>query len=290
MSNKESLLCVGRIRASYDKLTNSEKRIADYILDNYSDVHGKSVSELAEATSTSPATISRFCKTIGFEGFMDFMLNMEHSTLGPDADTTRLEQNDSASVIKQKVLLFNQRAIDNMANMLDEVALETIADLLYNANRIVIFGDGGSGCSARNAYDVFLQMNLRCEYVSDPFFELMIISQMQKNDVLFTISNSGRSLNTIQNAQLAKEKGVTVVGMVGMPNTPLSKYLDVEFYTCVSTQTYFCDTVAARICELSILSVLHSMLLLRKVNEGIPHAGSWSKTLDIKRLPPHEKS
>ena len=67
MTGNQYLFCIGRIRTAYEGLTSTEKKIADYILNNVEDIVGKSAADLAEVTDTSPATIFRFCKTIGLQ-------------------------------------------------------------------------------------------------------------------------------------------------------------------------------------------------------------------------------
>ena len=46
-----------------------EKKIADYLIEHKEDVIHMNLKELAEATYTSTATISRFCKKLGEKNF-----------------------------------------------------------------------------------------------------------------------------------------------------------------------------------------------------------------------------
>lgn len=284
MRGEYSSLCVNRINAVYDNLSTVERRIADYILQNYETLTMGSCAGLAAATKTSPASIVRFCRKIGFSGFTELKMSISQSWIDQRVGQLNISREDTISEIKQKVLMFNKSVIDGMFTTLNEHALEEAASLLCHATRVVIIGDGGSSCSARNAYDIFLQLRIRCEYVTDPFFQIMVIGQLEKDDVVFAISNSGRSKNTIENLKQAKEQNITTIGIVGVPNSPASKYLDVELRTNIFESDFFCDSAAAQICELSAIAVLHSLILTRTEKDNLYVGHHLTNAFDAKRV------
>ena len=69
MANFQQTTCLPLLRSSYNGLTKSEQKLADYILKNPSDVMHMTMSELADATSSADATVFRFCQKLGFSGF-----------------------------------------------------------------------------------------------------------------------------------------------------------------------------------------------------------------------------
>jgi DNA-binding MurR/RpiR family transcriptional regulator len=68
----EKLNCYDKILANYEKLSSLHKKIADYIVSNIHEAVFFSVTKLAKSSGISEATIVRFAKKIGYEGFMDF--------------------------------------------------------------------------------------------------------------------------------------------------------------------------------------------------------------------------
>ena len=72
---------VGYIQKFEGSLSKTEKKIAKYMIEHPDEILSSSVEELAQATGTSGATIVRFCRTIGFRGFMDFKYQMERNVL-----------------------------------------------------------------------------------------------------------------------------------------------------------------------------------------------------------------
>ena len=58
-----------------------EKGIANYIIDHKEEVANMRLVELAEATFTSTATISRFCKKLGEKNYNSFKINFASSVM-----------------------------------------------------------------------------------------------------------------------------------------------------------------------------------------------------------------
>ncbi|MER2132135.1 MAG: RpiR family transcriptional regulator, partial [Carnobacterium inhibens] len=52
--------------------TNTEMRIADYIIQNITTIPTIYIEDLAKLTYTSHSTIIRLCKKIGYDGFRSF--------------------------------------------------------------------------------------------------------------------------------------------------------------------------------------------------------------------------
>lgn len=276
-------LCIRRINASYEILTASEKVIADFLKENISNLSNKSCGAMAEEIGTSPATLVRFCKKIGFNGFAEMKLSIFGSWVDTDVITEAIHEGDSTALIKQKVVLFNRSIMDGMLVTLDDDSLEKAVDLLCSARRIMILGDGGSGISASMAYDAFLQLQLQCEYISDPFFQITVLNQLDERDVVIAFSNSGRTKNTIENCQLAQAMSVPVIGVVGLPNAPIAKYLTVEIDVNTISTNSFCDAIATRLCDAVTVSVLYALISEKRGNTKIT-GEALQKAYDLKRV------
>ena len=60
-----------RTQNIYENLSNAEKKVASYFLDNVENVFAKPISQLAEESGVSKVAWVRFCKAIGFDGLKD---------------------------------------------------------------------------------------------------------------------------------------------------------------------------------------------------------------------------
>ena len=261
---EESLLYIQRIKAMYQSRTfsKSDRLIADYILAHPTCVASTTAAELGEVTGTSSATVVRFCRKLGFSGLVDLKMSMAYRYANGENIIMDLDRGDHVHQIKQKVISFTKMVADHLMESLDDQALACAAQEILRAEQLVIVGEGGSGTICRAAYDNFLKLAIQCRYVSDPLFQAMEIGSMKQTDVLLLIVNSGRTANMVQNAQLAHACGIKTIGIVGSSNSPISQYLDIEIRTSLFRSDYFSDLAAARTCELTAISILHSIIAL----------------------------
>ena len=288
----ESLFYIQRIRAQYDTgiFSKSDKRIADYLLEHPGAVDAETASSIAEKVGTSPATVVRFCRKLGFKGLPD-MKNSAAYTNYIESSTTDmdLKKGDDAETVTNKVLQYMKMVLDQLKLSLEPELLQKAADKLADANHVVILAEGGSGTIARAAYDIFLKLAIPCRIVDDIMFQIMEISMMDENDVLFLILNSGRTYNVLQNASYAKQRGIYTIGVVGTKGTPLSKYLDIELPTCIFSSSYLSDISAARLCELVTVSILHSIMALTRDSEQMKRGERIANSIELKRIPGNQK-
>lgn len=288
----ESLFYIQRIRAQYDTgiFSKSDKRIADYLLEHPGAVDAETASSIAEKVGTSPATVVRFCRKLGFKGLTD-MKNSAAYTNYIESSTTDmdLKKGDDAETVTNKVLQYMKMVLDQLKLSLEPELLQKAADKLADANHVVILAEGGSGTIARAAYDIFLKLAIPCRIVDDIMFQIMEISMMDENDVLFLILNSGRTYNVLQNASYAKQRGIYTIGVVGTKGTPLSKYLDIELPTCIFSSSYLSDISAVRLCELVTVSILHSIMALTRDSEQMKRGERIANSTELKRIPGNQK-
>lgn len=258
----ENLLWKGRISSIYDTMTAMEKTISDYILTHAEEVAQMSLHELAEAANVSPSTVSRYCRKIGFSNFQTFKISMTNEWLTPDFGLTELTEDESVSTLKQKVLLFNKRLLEDMVLTLEDEKLEQAAKLISRSQHVLFLSEGASGASAKAACLAFQQLGVNCEYMADPYIELVRVGQLGADDVVIGITYSGRSKNTTDCVKIAHERGVPTIGIVGIPNTPMSRNLTIELQINAVASESFCDSLAARISECAVCSILYCLLMM----------------------------
>lgn len=284
---EETLLLIQKIKAMYHSkaFSKSDDLIAEYILANPDCLVDTTANSLGEVTGTSPATIIRFCRKLGFSGFAELKSNASNYIVDTAKDMS-LKLGDSTRTIKSKVISYTKMIMDQLEESLDDDALEQTAKLIADADHVVIVSEGGSGTISRAAYDIFLKLAIPCRYIEDIMFQTMEISMMDDSDLLLIIVNSGRTWNVLQNAKYAKERGLKIVGIVGPANSPLSEYLDVEIRTSIFSSEYFSDISAARACELVTISILHSLLAMTRTDKQMEKSREIGLSLEYKRIPP----
>ncbi len=283
---KHTLISITRINHHYHLLSNAEKRIADYIIENHQVMGDVTSQGLAEVTGTSAATVVRFCRSIGYKSFVEFRMHLKHELISPTANWYEVDSNESIAMIKQKSFNFNKNSMDETLAVLDDEALERAVHYINEASAVIIIGEGGSGSTARAAYDAFLQLGIPARLIEDPFFQILAVSHLNPDDnaVVCGFSHSGMSRNVYETIKLAHDRKLTTIGFVGITGAPLTRYLDITLHTGVSNHPYFSDTLSARICELNVVSAIHAALSIIKKEELGDFREEIAKLLSIKRV------
>ena len=94
------------ISNEYYALTAAEKQTADYIMSHRGATQFMSISELAEASGVAEATVSRFCRRLGYKGYNAFKLAVANSTAqskNPSPLAGAVEDDDSFEDMCRKI-------------------------------------------------------------------------------------------------------------------------------------------------------------------------------------------
>ena len=63
--NEHNINILERLHASYYQLSAAERKVADFVLGQHTQVQFMSITQLAEECGVAEATVSRFCRTFG---------------------------------------------------------------------------------------------------------------------------------------------------------------------------------------------------------------------------------
>ena len=119
-----------RTQNIYENLSNAEKKVASYFLDNVENVFAKPISQLAEESGVSKVAWVRFCKAIGFDGLKDLkksLFSELHETAGEPAEAAAFSDIREATGIDQLILSVKNnsiRAVRDTTKLLDPASVE----------------------------------------------------------------------------------------------------------------------------------------------------------------------
>jgi DNA-binding MurR/RpiR family transcriptional regulator len=137
VSGDENILL--KIRGLLPSLTAGEKKVGNYVLRCPDEVVKLSITELAEACGVSDATIFRFCRKVGTEGYQDFKIALAKESVSPDslvyADVT---PEDSLLTMAEKIVEANVKALRDTLKILDVEALDKALNAILAANRVQV--------------------------------------------------------------------------------------------------------------------------------------------------------
>lgn len=263
-----------KIHGSIASFGSAERRLAEFILDNPRRTIDATIEELAQLSGSSYATISRFCRKMGYSGFREFrsaliddIVTQQRDELNP-SDLALVPGLTAAETI-ERVCRFSERTLHDTERFLDPAALASATEAILAAPHVLLVGAGTSAITARYAYTRFFRVGVACTAEPDPVVFQMRAATMGRGDVLVAVSSSGRTAAVVDAARAAREAGATVVSISDYAISPLNREADVLLYTTPRTASIFADTDMPLVLgQILIVDALFGMLVAKSAPEA----------------------
>jgi RpiR family carbohydrate utilization transcriptional regulator len=251
--------CFVRIEGTYASLRTAEQRVADFILGHAEELIYLTVTELAERTQTSESTVVRLCQKIGYKGYHEFKIMLARDLVGPTETVyEQIAPTDSLEVLKAKVFQANAQALKDTIEVLSDAELRRAVDALSAARKIEIYGIGGSGPLAFDAYHKFMKLGIPSVWLNDSDLMAMSSMLMETGDVALGISHTGASRDVCDAMEHAQAAGATTICITHQATSPITKVSHIKLFTAAKETAFGSDATSSRIAQLSIVDTLYA--------------------------------
>ena len=254
---------VGAICSSYDSYFEAEKKIADCIIERKEEVVDMTVAELARASKTSDATVSRFCRRCGFKGFHHLKMSLAREVMEEKNNGVQVSNDISRDDISQSLqnILANKIAeLTQTVSMMDAKSLEKILRLIERASTVQVAAVGNTVPVALDFTFKLNQLGIRA--VSGTIWETQMAYTLTltKNDVVILISNSGTSRRLVTLAKGARENGCQVIAITNNGDSPVAKEADYVLITATREKLLLEDFCLSRGPATMVAEILYLLL------------------------------
>ena len=216
-----------RIRAAIPALPPAEQRVAALLMADPRRFAGMPVGELAERASVSKPTVVRFCRSVGYGGLADFKLKLAGAVNeGVPYVHRAVSDDDTPAELVIKVVDNAVAALLKYRNAAGAQAFARAIDALASAarqgRRIEFYGVGNSGIVAHDAQHKFFRLGVHTAASSDGHVQVMSATMLKAGDCAVVISNSGRSRDLIDTAEIVRKKGAALI-VITASDSPLAR-------------------------------------------------------------------
>lgn len=282
---------LARLRAALPALRASERKVAQFIIDEPTEAQHLTVIELGRRSGASEATVTRLCHALGCEGYTDFKRRLIADLAAARARGTAVagetyadvQEGDTLPAVVQKVLRMDVQALLDTAAVLDTAQLATAIELLLGARRIECYGVGGSGPVVQDAAYRLLRVGLEASCYTDPHIQIAHAALLDADDVALCISHSGETRDTLDALLVAREAGARTIVITSFPQSPLARAADVKLLTAAVGNRWRGDEIPARIVQLSLVDALCVAVQLRRGATASAAAAKIARGLERKR-------
>lgn len=268
------------ITDKYIKLTDVEKKLADYIISNYDEAVVASVQSLAIKAGVSPAAVVRFARQMGFDGYKSFRLFLVANR--PEHEDFIIDLKKEHGTIEtqvKKVINADIEAMRLTTENLDFAVLEKVTDIIKNANQVVFFGTGTSFIVCNDSTLKFQRLGKLSSSYCDLHSATVAMANMNKNDILIAVSHSGQNKDTCGAVQMAKKMGIKTLAITTFSESSISGLADYVLYTKTRESPLHKIAITSRISQFAVLDALVMATMVADNDRAVSHIDKLSEKL-----------
>ena len=275
---------IDKIYSELPAMSQSDQKVAKQVLADPEKIVNSTISELAKIAAVSGASVTRFCHNLGLTGFHDLKIQLAQVSGNEKSHSLqKIAKDDLQTALKQ--IGDNKVAeIEATLNNIDSQVLKKVLDLLTNSKIVQVSAEGDTYPVAEDAVYKFHQIGILA-MASGGNVETAIAQSMNLNtqDCLLVISNSGESAALLKQIKVAKEQGIKVIAITNRADSPIALQADYHLQTAVrqtvlQTQYYFSRVAAFTMIEAIFL------LLISQNDERIEHIKKHEEIISSQKI------
>lgn len=239
---------VNLIKSFYPSFSKQEKKVAEFIISQKSDISIMSLQEISKKIEVSEATIVRFVRKIGYKGFPEFKLEIARNY----NSYKKYKAVDYVEKIKENII----ESLNDTFGFIKKEDVDKAVKFIEKSKNLYFFGLGASGVAAEEMQNRFMRYGKLGHSVNDSHFQVMYSSVCTKEDVIVVISLSGETIDLIYPLNIAKERGCKIIAITNYILSPIAKLSDVVLVSSSKETPLDGGSLISKITQLYIIDIL----------------------------------
>ncbi|MFP2506762.1 MurR/RpiR family transcriptional regulator [Enterobacteriaceae bacterium RIT711] len=265
--------CLLRIRSRYSTLAQSDRKLADFLLEKPDYARHLSSQQLAVEAGVSQSSVVKFSQKLGFKGFPALKLAISEALASGQQPQSVAVHNlilgdDPLRLVGEKLIKDNMAAMHATLDVNSEEKLLASVNMLRNARRVLLVGIGASGLVAKNFAWKLMKIGINAVAEQDMHALLATAQASSSDDVLLAISYSGERREINLAADETLRTGAKILAITGFTPNALQQRATLCLYTIAEEQA----TRSAAISSTSAQMMLTDLLFMALVQRDLEHA------------------
>lgn len=265
-----------RIDAATSSLSPALQRIAEVVRRDPLLVTRLSITELAERCRTSVASVVRFCRAVGVEGYAELRISLA-AEIGRESAQfaqrggfgSEIAPDHALEDIAGMMASLEALAIEETIGGLDYAVLQAVVEAVDAADRVLLFGVGASQFIAADLGHKLLRVGRTAIVLSDAHEAVSAAALARSGTVAIAFSHSGRTVETIRFVQAAADAGARTAGITGTADSPFAHALEHVLLTQVREPAFRAGAMVSRIAQLAVVDCLFLGVAQRRHDETV---------------------
>lgn len=257
-------------------LSAKEKKLGEFILNNRKEILSLTLKDLSLRAEVSEATVIRFARKLGCEGYSDFKLSLsanlsvDQYNENSDLILNEILPSDTPESVLKKLSAFIITSIQSTVDIVNPVELDKAIRMIRKANeknhKIYLSGSGASSTLVKQLQIKLMRLNIPVIYYEDAHLQLESTLNMEKDDLLICFTTLGKSVQSHQFIDIANQKKAKIILITQFGNQELASKSTVTLFVSAVENNLRLASHAALIVQSFIVDTIFLSLALGELS------------------------
>lgn len=282
----------GRIAERRDAMPAALSKIADLVISNPTTPAELTITELAERAGSSPASVTRFCRSLGFAGYTQFRVaiatelghaSAEHAWISDIG--AEFEPTDSPEKILRTLLNVHVSGLETTREGIDLDAVGRAARAITASRHVDIYGLGGSAGIAQEFQRRMHRIGISSHAWSDVHDGLASASLQDEGSVAIGVSSTGQTNETVQMLTQAGAVGALTVAITHDDESWIADVADVSITTAAPVGYLRPDDMSVKHSQLFVIDLLYLLIAQQMFDPATRRLAATATAVSAHRRP-----
>lgn len=255
-------MIIEKIQSKMDDFPNRELRVANYVINNLTQISNLSISQLSKLSNCSISSITRFAKSLDLSGYKELKMEiLKYLYQKQDISFEHLinDQSDNTNPIEH-VYNSTMSYLSKVNTSLIKTQINQLINILKTSNSIYLYGIGASSIVAMDLQNKLLRLGLKANLNLDTHTQVVSACSLSKGDCSIIISYSGQTKEMVECARQSKNSKATVISITKEGDSPVSNLSDLSIKIPMCEKKYRLGASLSRFGMLLIVDIIYLLL------------------------------
>lgn len=216
----------------HERLTEREQSIRTFLIQHPDKLYGMTAHELGEATYSSAAAVTRFCKKLGCRGYQDFRIRFlqdyrdrNGSTSGKSSLIEMTGANKDMPVLLREAVIYRQ-AVEKTIKANAPERISKAFEMIHAAGCLDFYAFDVNIHCADYAVFRFIQCGKTAALYAEPVLQIRHALERRPDHLAVLVSFTGTDMRMINLAEILQDGGTKVLCFAGNIDSSLAGYVD----------------------------------------------------------------
>lgn len=257
-----------KLQSLAEKGNESERKIAENLLEADLDLSEMSTIELGNLCGVSNASVVRFTQKLGYKGYPLFKFDyLAESKRRRRLQYNQVSESTQADINNSSLILCE--TIASLFESLKEEDIDRATFQLQSSKRIAIFSQGPSILVAEHLSKQLMLLNRTVLFHIDSHLQRHYCQTLEEKDVLIVLGNSQENSSQCKEIEKLRQKGVLVIAITAKKEVCITEVADILLSADHTAPPSSILLSLSQIIEMSLCDLLLHQLIQKSVGSEL---------------------